>query len=942
MKKVFKKLIFLTLITSMFTCLTVFATDVREVVKVGYISNYGVLKMPETEGFSGYGYEYLDKISVYTQGKYQFQFVECQWDNYEQMLNTAQIDIFVPISKVSINNNYVYSTNAFAENSVFIADLSANSGFFSGYEYLNDKTIGVPNDSNTIALVEEFILSKNLNTQILTGNMGSLSTEQQASNYDFLVLNSLQMDNPSKVVATIDRFPVYFMALNSNANLIADLDYAMNAIQNYEYSYMYELAMKYFNYTVTFRESFTDEELAFLSSLSPVSIGISDTSTPLAYIDEENEINGVSVDLFSSLFEHLEIEVNFEILSSNPSDSELSQYDLLLLSGDLANETSKKQSNPYLNLPYILVKEMDVTSQTIGTLKSYGASQETILYFAPNQTVIFYDTPDELSDAFNSNEINSMFITESTFDMLLSNITPLHHTMEKIDYSSNPVITFSDSFSDTNVDTFNKVITYIDENIMKYSVLHHSILINQEDGPSIFTPLNIAIASAFLILLAVFLIVYRRGVSKKSDIIDSITRLDPLTGVLNEREFIEVARTQIRANTPGSLSMLSVDIDNFKFINDVCGYNVGSKILKLVAEFLSQNAEANMPVCRRSADNFIILANTYGLAKSLRKFILEDGLVDQIDALFENDHHVTFSIGRYIIEDIDANVSHMIDCASLARMQGKNILATSEHKYNEEIKQKTNVQNEIIAKMHRAIENKEFILYYQLKVDLNELQLAGAEALVRWVSDGVIVPPNDFIPVFEDNGFIEILDYYVLDKACEFIQKNRSKKFPVISVNISGLTMMRSDLIKNLTDITKKYGVKPTELDLEITESAFVDHKDFSQTTIKKLRGLGFTISMDDFGTGISTLNRLKDIHFDTLKLDRQFIVDSIDNGRSTKIIRNIIQMAKDLDLLTVAEGIETPEQLLFLRNMGCQYGQGFYFSKPLPEDEFLEILMSY
>lgn len=960
MKNVIKKLTFLILSVSLFLNFSAIAVDVTQVVKVGYIANFGVLKDPQTDGLYGYGYEYLEKISEYSNVNYMFEYVECTKQNYMQMLESGQIDIFAPISSYDISSSasnnlsddtssspYVYSSKSFAENSVFITDLSLSPDNFTDLSYLNDKKIGVPNDDYILEKVESFLYSNGLNSQVILADIRDFATEKQNQTYDLLVTNSLQMNHGVNVISTIDRYSVYFIAMQENKDLIEDFDYAMNQIQNFEYNFLYNLSTKYFDYNLSYRDSISDDELSFLTS-APIKIGVTATETPLSYVNLDEEIAGASVDILKSLFDNFQINATFEILPENPSESELSSYDLLAMSVDQTNKSTKNHSNPYAYLPYVLVSELNSSSQTIGSLQNYGVSEDIILYYAPNQNVIFYNSVDDLIDAFESGKINSMFVTESTLDMLLSEVSPTNHTMKNIEYLLAPLVTFNDKYTDENIETFNKMLAYIGEDIQKYAVLRHSFLINAEES-SFWDNFNLAyifIPLSFLILCLLFYVVYRKAVFKRSEIIKNISRTDPLTGLLNEQEFINQVRLCLKSNnTAGIYSLISIDIDNFKLLNDKNGYKAGSQILKTVGEFLNQSRESGMPLCRRSADNFIMLCDTYGLAMNLRDFIVNDGLPTQISKKLQDGHIVTFSIGKYAINDTSVDIGHMIDCANIARMQGKRVVGTSEHKYSDEIKQKTSVQNDILTKMHKAIDNNEFILYYQLKVDLNKLLLAGAEALVRWVSDGEVIPPNDFIPVFEENGFIEILDYHVLEMACKFIQEHRArrgKQFPVISVNVSGLTMMKPDLIKNIVAITKKYNVKPTELDLEITESAFVDHTEFSKNKVDKLRELGFTISMDDFGTGISTLNRLKDIHFDTLKIDRQFIVDSLDNDRSTIIIKNVVQMASELELATVAEGIETPEQLLFLRDMGCEYGQGFYFSKPLPPVEFLEVLDTY
>ncbi|MFI3176752.1 MAG: EAL domain-containing protein, partial [Eubacteriales bacterium] len=290
----------------------------------------------------------------------------------------------------------------------------------------------------------------------------------------------------------------------------------------------------------------------------------------------------------------------------------------------------------------------------------------------------------------------------------------------------------------------------------------------------------------------------------------------------------------------------------------------------------------------------------------------------------------------YPIHNRMESVTQMIDGATIARNAGKQILGYTITEYTEEMREERRNKNHVVQTMNEGIQNKEFIMYYQPKINLNTGHIVGAEALVRWVQGGKLIPPDCFIPIFEKNGFIEELDYYVFEEVCAFINRQKGMA-PIISVNLSWITVGKDNLIQRLEAILEKYQVKPIQIDLEITESAFVDQFEDSLSRLEHLRSLGFTISMDDFGAGISSLNRLKEIPLDIMKIDRGFVMDSLENKKGKIIIENVIQMGKKLNLETVAEGIETKEQLEFLRDMGCDVGQGYYYARPLPEGEFLD-----
>ena len=246
--------------------------------------------------------------------------------------------------------------------------------------------------------------------------------------------------------------------------------------------------------------------------------------------------------------------------------------------------------------------------------------------------------------------------------------------------------------------------------------------------------------------------------------------------------------------------------------------------------------------------------------------------------------------------------------------------------------------------MHQALANNHFHMYLQPKFNLQTKELAGAEALVRWIHPAKgLIPPMHFIPLFEKNGFVTELDKCVWRQACEFLsarKKEGAKLFP-ISVNVSRIHMENDKFIDELILLTRKYGIDPKYLELELTETACFNNEKRFEETINTLKNLGFVVSMDDFGTGYSSLNMLRNLPIDVLKLDRGFIKDTIQDTKGQIVTKSIIEMANKLNMLTVAEGIETEEQAEFLRSIGCKIAQGFLYGKPVDIKSFTELFIN-
>lgn len=415
--------------------------------------------------------------------------------------------------------------------------------------------------------------------------------------------------------------------------------------------------------------------------------------------------------------------------------------------------------------------------------------------------------------------------------------------------------------------------------------------------------------------------------------------IDELTLLYTERKFIKEVENALITDTANTYTILSLDIDNFKYINDTHNYQVGSEVLKELAIQLRILIGDNTIISRVHSDNFLILLKQEQsniIANSSRDYA---PFQKKVACVVDEHYDLSMSIGLYSITNKSLDIPSMIDCAVYARNKGKSVAGFSVNTYNDDMHAQRTSNNYIVSKMRDAEINNEFVIYYQPKFDLVTNEIKGAEALVRWFHDGSMISPGDFISIFENNGFIEKLDYYVMRATCKFIKDNQDKDLPIISVNLSGVTMMKPDIVQNILDIVKEHGLCTSRIELEITESAFVNQFEEVVERINDFRQEGFRISMDDFGCGVSSLGRLKDMPIDVLKIDREFIIDSPQKANADKILKNIVNMAKDLELKIVIEGIETPSQLELMRDLGCDLGQGFIFSRPLPENEFLEKL---
>ncbi|MGH4038408.1 MAG: two-component system response regulator [Sphaerochaeta sp.] len=415
-------------------------------------------------------------------------------------------------------------------------------------------------------------------------------------------------------------------------------------------------------------------------------------------------------------------------------------------------------------------------------------------------------------------------------------------------------------------------------------------------------------------------------------------QLDKLTGLYNQTGFLEVARETMNNNPMKKYTIIRSDFTRFKLVNDMYNRETGDKLLKDFAFFLLQTLPSSSIIARWDSDKFITLVS------SDREDLIFD--IEKIDDYLKNyplNINLNVLYGVYLVQDKSVSVDRMCDRADYAVKRAKNGFDSAAYViYNDSLEKWIKIEQTVISGIEGAIKNGEIMIYYQPKYSLITQKIVGAEALVRWNHPKYgMISPAVFIPILENNGLIHQLDHYVWDQTCAAVARWRKTDLPKIpvSVNVSRNNFYREKLWIELLDLIEKHGLTPDCINIEITESSYMSDPKFIQSVVDKFQESGLSVHMDDFGSGLSSLNVLKDLVFDVLKIDLNFLQGLESNERAAIILKSIIHMNKLLDLPVVAEGIETKAQENFLKDIGCEVGQGFLFSKPVSEDLFIDLL---
>lgn len=453
--------------------------------------------------------------------------------------------------------------------------------------------------------------------------------------------------------------------------------------------------------------------------------------------------------------------------------------------------------------------------------------------------------------------------------------------------------------------------------------------------------------SACVVLIIIFtaLTIYILFIQKKSkEKLEDFAFKDNVTGIGNSNKFNLEGGKFLASHEKKNLVLIYFDVDKFKLVNDRFGYEEGDRVLKEIAEIIKSMFKEQSVFSRISNDNFAIIfekknnrESVIGICELIRK------KMSMIKTSLGVELNLIPSIGVYFVEEGETNISTCLDKAMIAKTRVKRKYLKVYEIYAENLKETLIEERDIEQEMHDALKNEQFKVYLQPKIELSTAKIVGAEALVRWQHPKKgLISPGVFIPIFEKNGFITELDMFVFTQVCKNFKRWENESFPTfpISINLSRVHLENPDFIFELENITKEYGIEPDLIEIELTESAIFDNTKILFKIMQALKSVGFKVSMDDFGSGYSSLNMLKDMPIDVLKLDRQFFITVGDAKKSQIVVSSIVQMAKQLDIKVVSEGVETVEQAEFLRLIGCDMAQGFLFARPMPIEEYEKLIL--
>ncbi len=912
---------------------------------------------------TGYSYDIFQEIAKYTDWNYKY--VKCDRSQCLEMLKNGELDIVdscVYTDERALEINYSDMNSGYG-NKILITKRNNDKYISNDFKNYSGMKIGIVNESFWKDSINKIASQKGFEPQIIT--FSSYAENYEAldnGSVDAILTMGIQDSKEYNALFEFASEPFYFAVNKENTELLGELNQAMRKVWDDDNTYFLKAYNKYAEDEKSSEFFLTDEEKQYIEENPTIRAAFADNRTPMTVFDDESgEYTGIVIDIINLAASKAGFEVEFEKAENYKDAIQKIRQDESDIICDFfsnyswAEKNGIKMTAPYLDsLEYSEVINKDKVDYDKKALKiayvdNYFFNEKFLFTKFDREQMTLYKSEEECIDAVNNGDADAAYLISYVAEKIVREKN--YYDVEISEYPEfrHAICVGVGKNEDTRLFTIlNKAIKSISTDEINAIIVKHNIFDKYDVDMSLFIkkyPVIFIVVLLAIIFIAANVIYRIFKIKKKYDkTIFNLAYIDKITGIWNINGFISEVMKKINENDfkNKKFALISFDISKFRVINEHYGRFVGDKILRYVSNNLNNELPYGGVVARSSMDNFLVMIPFYDkkeyfsfLKRTYEKMrYYEDGGI----AL-----KLIFQCGIYLITDKIVNVDAAINMAETARKEAKTTRNDKIVIFDKKMENKIIREKEIKENMERALDEREFIVYYQPKINIKTEEIVGAEALIRWISKkNGFMNPGEFIPIFEREGFIIELDFFVLEEVFKLIKEwfDNGKNPIKISVNQSRIHLSNPFYIERLENLIKKYEIPTKYIELELTESLFMEI-DTALETVNKLKSLGFSISIDDFGSGFSSLNMLKSMPIDVVKIDREFLNESENSKKAQKIICKIVEMAAELGMNVICEGVEKAEQAKFLKSIGCYYAQGFLYAKPMPETEFRDKVKS-
>ncbi len=917
------------------------------VVRVGYTPERGIITDEHAVDRIGFGYDILKKIQE--SSNFTFEFIPYSYDSAHTAILNDEIDIYGPVvyTREKSKEFYYIPTSIGPMHSILVSSPEKEI-FYNDPATINNSSVATIKNNPFLPEFKKYLQENNINVNFVYSTFEGYS--QIRADY-YLSTNINEKFHRYKNSLNISSKDMYFISNPQNEKLNSQINDALQKIKKEENNFLETTYLNYYSNVWVSNKYLTREEAAKLKDKT-FTVGYTIDHQPIQYNSDSGEPTGISIDVLDVLAEKYQFKVDY--IGYDPKDESVDRnnFDIILSIKDNYQELYKyyNQTEPFTRLPMVIMA--NVPDGEIFDKNAHikvGSYQYTTLDYSkitrefPNLTLFSYETIQEAFSGYISEKFEAGLFTDSGASYVYA-FFGIDETRVIGTELTLPLRFFlSKKLPNEYIGIFNTIISNLEDTVVSDIVAKQTVeFIPTNSIISILKDNALQIVIIVLVLILGIIYYFLHEHKKKRLQIQNIINTDAMTGLISLHRFRELMRETLIKAQPNEYEIITIDIDYFRIINNIYGFEHGTKTILAISDALRRNYSTSSAIISRIVGDLFVILHKVDAEEDIET-ICYKSIIPSIQSIVGKNYSLSMSIGTFIIPDSSGDVNAIIDKANIARLRGKKSHSLTCYSFDKEMQKTFEKQTDIVFRMEQALKDKEFNVFFQPKIGYNNLKVEGAEALIRWFpKNASVFFPDEFIPVFEANGFIMNLDFYVFEEVLRFIKENENKmNVPVISVNLSGKTLFDENTPFRLQGLLRKYDISTDKIEVEVTESAILDNDEHMAHHVGELKKIGLTISMDDFGAGVSSLNRLSTLDIDVIKLDKSFLDYNSQARKGPIIVENIVRMALDLNMKVVTEGVEHASQARWLKEIGCHLAQGYYFEKPLSERVFLELLRS-
>ena len=925
------------------------------VIRVGYIDYAGFIEEDGAGKYTGYGVELLERISRITGWRYEYVYGD--WQQILSQLDEGSIDLIMTAQYTEERaDQFLFSQQPIGDELAVVYAREDASVYYDDSAAMDGLRIGLLQGSYQNQSWQDYAEKHGLNcpaTEYKTENqlMEALLSQQ----VDLIVSGGLALHDEAKVVLKLEPAPFYIITNSARPDLMTQIDEALAEMllaDPYFEAHLYDEYYGDSQYSV--QPLFTREEDAYIREAGMIPVGLDGSQVPFAYM-EKGKLKGIWPQLLALI--EKKSGLRFALTPQAPQADYVAFLDqnprqslycgITRRNLRMTQNAAVQLSDPLLQLDLMVVVNPEEFS-TAGNeefsliVTDNTAVNSEFLSQMPSGQILYADTLVQCLLAVADHKAAATVCDSYTLNYYSwkPGISDLQDNYPLEFPSLQPCFAASADLDPVLMAILNKTIASLSQKEINQVIYDSTLGLHYQPSWTDWLKANsyLVASLALALILGVTLLIYRSRKQteeqiqrRRTEMFRHKAEMDRISGLYNEDTFTEKAQA-ILAQDPPPYYLIYINIRRFKIVNELLGVEQADQLLSHIGSRL-QDYCGRYPgslACRITADHFMLMTPCEAYQANGREDILKD---------YASDLNLSLEYGVYPITDRSLPMKLMQDRAALAAKNRTDPMFSEVGFYTDQQRQRIIREQQVLDEIEGAMDRGEIIIYIQAKYDIVAQRVIGGEALVRWQHPvRGLLGPGQFVGVLEENGLIMQLDYYVWEKTCQFLQRQHRlhEQVPPVSVNVSKYNFYRANLVALFTDLIAKYELRPGDLQLEITETACAEDTEQIYAVIRQLQQAGFTVLMDDFGAGYSSLNMFKDAPVDIIKLDMGFISSDENNAeRSGAVIASIVNLSHSLNIPVIVEGVETQAQVDFLKSIDTRYIQGYYFSRPVPEEDY-------